>query len=670
MRIAATLAFALLLLPSYSADIAHQDALNLLAAGNFEAAEVAVRKAIEDSLRFDPQQEIGSRPAKGLLFENMILEARLAYRERRARYFRTLGDALAGQKQWRASRKAYSRAVGIVPDHKLWSLMANDMELEPSERLELLLQAYLAAAGTDRTSLEKTLIETGAFRSRDALKASLDQRRIATLQSEFEDLELVPGAFPNFQVATNVGNLVTTDLFRAGNLLVTYFPVDSCGRCSEELASLSIPVLELQRTGLPIEVAAFVTENDLPIARRIVRLLGMRVSVARSEGLPSTLNYLEHGEIRVVARGGLTQIRIEMSPTLTGPEIRRRVDAIFQFLNEPGLPTEETPEEASVPLVTLERRTNERHALFEWIDKIEWLEAGPAPLEDIYRSLNSLTQRVVRGSESRGLGLEILTRLSRLQGANGAKLTALGSVSDRLGDRLLERAKELDNAVRRSASGEQGTLFVDVSSIEEGETGARIYLQRVFQTPDERRHIEFAVRDIGTELEIVWAAPQKNELLGVEAIAGGGVFHYRVDDECPRGLRFLRGESIAYESCEAIVFGDDIVELRRAVVDDIPNAPMLYRYNVVSGAEPTSLELGLRQFAEGRFNEASSTFEKAFSEVDPVAPYDASDVLYNLARTLEGQGKRQDALAAYRSLGDVHYQKTVDEQTSRIESGR
>ena len=154
------------------------------------------------------------------------------------------------------------------------------------------------------------------------------------------------------------------------------------------------------------------------------------------------------------------------------------------------------------------------------------------------------------------------------------------------------------------------------------------------------------------------------------AIAGGGVFHYRADDECPRGLRFLRDESVAYESCEAMVFGDEIVELRRAVVDDIPDAPMFYSYDVVCGAEPTSLELGLRQFAEGQFKKASAAFEKALSEVDPVAPYDASDVLYNLARTLEKQGKRQDALAAYRSLGDVRYQETVDEQASRIESGR
>ena len=43
----------------------------------------------------------------------MILEARRSYRERRARYFRTLGDALAAQEQWPASRKEYRRALGI-----------------------------------------------------------------------------------------------------------------------------------------------------------------------------------------------------------------------------------------------------------------------------------------------------------------------------------------------------------------------------------------------------------------------------------------------------------------------------------------------------------------------------------------------------------------------------
>jgi tetratricopeptide (TPR) repeat protein len=670
VRITAAVLFALVLLQSDPAEIAHQKAIDDLAAGNAEAAVAAARQAIESSLLFDPQAEIGSRPAKGLLFDDMILEARRVYRKRRARYFRTLGDALALGEHWRASRKAYVRAAKLTNDPELWSLMSDDPDLKPSERLELMIRAYLAAAGPDRAGLEKSLLETGAFRSRHALQASLDQHRFGTLRAEFGDLQLVPGAFPRFQAATNRGNLVTADLFREGRVLIAYFPIDACGRCSEELDGLTVPVLESRKEGINIDVAAFVPEVDLPIARRIVRLLGMDVGVARTEGLPPSLSYSKNGEIRVIARGGLTQIRMEMSPELTGHEIRRRMEAIFRFLNAPGLPTNVEPEDGSVPLVTLERGANDQRTLFEWIDELEWLEAVPAPLDDFYRSLDSLTQHVLRGAENREVGVEVLERLSRLRGANGAKLTALGTLGNRIGERLLERAQSLDPDVRRSTSAERGTLFVGIGRGDDPEATTRVYLQRAFQTNVGLTHFAFALRDVTTDIEIAWAGPEPNEPLGVEAVGSGGAFHYRVDDECPRGLRFVSDGEVAYESCEAIVLDQEIVEVGRAIVDEVPDPPLYYRYDVVRGAEPTSLELGLRHFNEGQFGEAASDFERARSEVDSVAPYDESDVVYNLARSLEEQGKRQEALSLYRGLGDLPYQETVDERASLIESGR
>ena len=65
-----------------------------------------------------------------------------------------------------------------------------------------------------------------------------------------------------------------------------------------------------------------------------------------------------------------------------------------------------------------------------------------------------------------------------------------------------------------------------------------------------------------------------------------------------------------------------------------------------------------------------TAFEAAAKQIDPVAPYDESDLVYDRARAVEELGKRQDALALFRSLADVSYQGLVDERASRIESGR
>ena len=87
----------LALLVQASADTAHDNARQKLEASDAAGAEAEAREALALSLSFLPELELESRPDKGLLFEDMILEARETYRERRAAYFRTLGDALAAQ---------------------------------------------------------------------------------------------------------------------------------------------------------------------------------------------------------------------------------------------------------------------------------------------------------------------------------------------------------------------------------------------------------------------------------------------------------------------------------------------------------------------------------------------------------------------------------------------
>ena len=205
------------------ADVLHEEAVRLLQSRQAPEAEAKAQEAIAQSQRFVPEEEIGVRPDRGLLFEDMILEARKSYRERRARYFRTLGDALAAQEKWPASRKAYRRVLGIEAAPGLSLLMARHPDLDLESRLDLLFDAYLAP-GSDRLQLERELLETGAFLDRNALKAGLDRKRFAKLKESYPDLELLSSAFPDFQAATDGGTFIPSQLYRAGTNLVVYFP--------------------------------------------------------------------------------------------------------------------------------------------------------------------------------------------------------------------------------------------------------------------------------------------------------------------------------------------------------------------------------------------------------------------------------------------------------------
>ena len=646
-----------------SADVAYQVAVQELEAGDAAGAEASAREALDKSLEFVPEREIGERPAKGILFDDMILAARETYRARRAPYFRTLGDALAAQEQWRASRKAYARSGAMAPNAELFLLMADDKDLRIAERRDYLLDAYFSP-GAERLRLEEMLLETGIFRSRNALKATLDERRFPELQAEFPDLELVPGAFPRLQAVTDAGTLNTADLYRQGSLLLVYIPVDVCAHCSEQLDGITRPVMAVERSGALIVLTAFVPEEELSIARRIVRLLAMRVGVGRIEGLPPTLTFAPRGELRVVARGGITQIRLPMSPEIRAGEIRRQLDAVFAFLDAPGLPTEEEPEEASVHLVALEKQVNEHRMLYDWIEVLEKLEAGPAPLDDLYERLRQLTQRVALASESRDLGFEMMEALGSLRGARSAKTRTLALLGTDIGDRLLEEVRDLDPDVRRTAPSGQGVFFVAVT---DGENGPRrVLMQRSFQTLDEIRHFNFVLEDDGDDLSVVWIAPEDDEPTGVASVEVGAVFRYAAGPDCD-GLRLVRGADVVYENCAAKVIDGEVVEVRSAIVDAISNGPMYFKKDVAATPEAGELEKGLLLFERGDLAGAAAAFETAKDSIDPEAPYDASDLVYNRARALEAMGRRQEALALYRSLGDVAYQDLVDDGAGRIE---
>ncbi len=642
------------------ADVLHEEAVRLLQSGKAAEAETKAREAIAQSQRFVPEEEIEVRPDRGLLFEDMILEARKSYRERRVRYFRTLGDALAAQEKWPASRKAYRRVLDIESVPGLTLVMARNPDLDLESRLDLLVDAYLAP-GSDRAQLEGELLETGAFLDRNALKAGLDRNRFAKLKESYPDLELLDFAFPDFQAATDGGTLIPSQLYRAGINLVVYFPVDGCGRCSEELDGVTDPVRDAQKRRLPLEVAAFVPEIDLPVARRIARLLSMPVRVSRKDFLPPSTDVLEGGEIRIVARGGMTQIRIPMGEGLASGEIRPRVAASLAFIDEPGLPTEARPEDASVRVVSLSKEPEPRRAFTEWIAVIERLEAGPAPLDSMYTELNRVALRVV--PTDREDMWKLLKELSRIEGAHAAKNHFLGLLGERVGEKLLETAKSLDASVRRTPGGEEGVWLLAVE-------GKRIFLQRSFYADEGLRNFDFVLEDDAGSLAVLWGAPQENEPLGVAAVRDGAAFFFDCPALCP-GARLWSEGRVAFEGGPAAVIDSELVELRNALVDPPPGSgtgPLFHRS--AGGASKTALERGIRLFGEKDFAGALLAFAEAEKEIDPVAPYDASDLAYNRARALQEQGKRSEALAIFRSLGDVSYQSLVDDQARLIESGR
>lgn len=666
------LALGILFVQTHPGDVPFQRALDELGRGEAAEAEASVREALSLSLPFTPEEEIGVRPDKGLLFDEMILEARKSYRARRARYFLALGDALAAQKKWRQARKSYRRSFAIEPKPSIPLLMAEHPDLAIGERLDLLLEAYLGALPAERSRLETALLESGSFRTRNALKASLDRRRFGRLESSYPELELLDTHFPDFQAVTNAGTLIPSRLFQAGVTLIVYAPEGGCERCSEELDGMTVPVLEARKRGRLIEVAAFVPERDLDVARRIARLLALPVGIGRKEGLPATVRLSEEGEIRLIAHGGLTSIRLPLTENLATPEVRRRVEAILAFLEEPGLPTEAEPEDASLPLVTLPkagREGSDSGALFDAIDLVEKLEAGPAPLADFYFELSRLTQHALADS-GREASFEVLGRLSRLRGANVAKTRALSAVAERIGEQVLAKAQSLDALVKRTPAEETGALHLSVSAPSEGRP-RRLYLQRSLETDEGLRSVELVLEDSGTELSIVFAALQDRDPLGVRPVEGGAAFFFSCEDTAREGclgVRLVDGSDVVFEGEPATTIEGRVYQVESALVDQGPG-PTFYR-PVGEKSEESALERGLRLFASGDFAAAAAAFELARKAIDPIAPYDASELVFNRARALEALGKRREALALFRSLGDVSYQNLVDERARLIESGR
>jgi tetratricopeptide (TPR) repeat protein len=651
------------------AEKANSRALVLLAGDDAPGAEAAAREALSASNRFDPQQEISDRPEKGLLFDDMIAQARASYRQRRGRYFQTLGRALTGQKRWVEARKALGRAAVLNTIADPYLVMSSHADLSVAERIEFLLRARLSP-GVDPKVVEAQLMETGAFPNPHTLETLVEHRQMKEmLTAEFPDVDVWLDPLPEIRSATESGTFVSTEPIRAGVTLVFYVPAEGCHRCSEELDGINKAIGEVSRPDKPIAFLTFVKETDLETTRRISRLLALRLQVGRLDRAEAALDPDSNGEIRIVARGGVLQVRIPLAEGPRSEEIRRMVVAVLSSVSPLEEEELQQPDEALQPIRQLSSMGRTKDAVSDGIELAVKREAGPASVDELYR----LIERAVRSwssEASEGEKLEVVAQLSRLEGARGAKERALSAVDASYGQKLLASVTSLDSEIERQASASRGVFYLGLMD----SVPPRIVLQRTFAGNGFLRHFNFVLEKTDSGLEVVWSAPETASPKGVTTVAEGAVFVFE-DDSGLRGLRLVGVDGLSYEGSPALVREGRVVEVHDALVDAIPNdvKPRFFRRGTIEGGQmvsaETALERGLQLFRGGRYREAASAFEEASKEVDPLAPYDEADLRFNLVRCLEEQGKIREALTLADTIGDVAYQDAIDARIKILEAG-
>ena len=646
------------------AEEAHAEAVRLLGRDEASAAEAAARRALAESVLFVPEREFEVAPEKGLVFDEMIEAARTAYRERRARYFQALGSALAAQQRWAEARKALRRSAGLRPVAETYMAMASHPDITIEQRVDSLVKAYFAP-GADQQGIEKALVASGAFASAQVLQALFDRERFSRdLATEFPDLEVVVAPFPDVRVVTSTGTLVTADLLDEGAVVVLYLPVAGCNRCSEELDGIRRGLADRDGDGeTEFVVAALVDELDLENARRIVRLLAMPIEVGRADRLPAGIKPAADGEIVIVARRGLMQVRIPLDEAASSREIAEQVAAASRLLGE----QEPSTEPSASP--GLGQGAGGRNALVTLIDRAVALEAGPVPIPNVYERIDRDVRRLLRDTTSED-AMEVLGELARLRGAGAAKARALLAVDRTLPETLLAAVKEIAPDVVRQARPNEGAFYLSLSG---PSARRRILLQRTFLEGGSLRHFDLIVGLNAGGASPVWVGPEPDRPSGTQLVSTGAVFFF-AKDTC-RGLRLVAEQDLTYEGCPAHMEEGEVVEAVDVLVDSAPpdEAPRFYRRGQINPSdsfEPaqreTALEQGIRLFREGSYQDALSKFEQASQEIDPVAPYDETDLRYNIARCYQELGQGPRALQIMETVGDAAYQDLVDERIDEL----
>jgi tetratricopeptide (TPR) repeat protein len=451
--------------------------------------------------------------------------------------------------------------------------------------------------------------------------------------------------------------------------LVFYVPAEGCSHCSEELDGVNKAIREVSQPDKPIVFVTFVKERDLETTRRISRLLALRLQVGRLDRAERALDPDPNGEIRIVARGGLLQARIPVAESPRSEEVRRMVVSVLSAISPLDEEELQQSDEALPQIQQLSSKGRTKDVVSEGIDLAVKREAGPASVDELYR----IIERAVRSwSNEAGESekLEVVARLSRLEGARGAKERALSALDTGYGQKLLASVKSLDSEIERQASASRGVFYLGFVE----SSPPRIVLQRTFAGNGFLRHFNFVLEKTSSGLEVVWSAPETASPKGVTSIADGAVFIFE-DDSGLSGLRLVGVDGLAYEGSPALIREGRVVEVHDVLVDAIPNdvKPRFFRRGTIEGgglvSTETALERGLRLFREAQYREAASAFQEASLEVDPLAPYDEPDLRYNLVRCLEEQGKIREALALLDTIGDVAYQDAVDDRIKILEAG-
>ncbi|HEY7698353.1 MAG TPA: hypothetical protein VIE88_08045, partial [Vicinamibacteria bacterium] len=466
------------------AEEAHAEAVRLLAQNQASAAEAAARRALAESSLFVPEREIEVAPEKGLVFDEMIEAARDAYRKRRARYFRVLGLALTARERWPEARKALKRSAGLEPTAEIFVTMASHPDLPIEERVDLLVRAYFAP-GADQGGIERALMETGAFASGEALQAVVDRERFSReLAAEFPNIEVVVAPLPDVRVATSTGTFVAAELLSEGAVVVLYLPAAGCNRCSEELDGIRRGLGERKRPEeVEFVVGAFVDEQDLEGARRIVRLLGMPIEVGRADRIPAAIRPASGGEIVMVARRGIMQIRIPLDEGSSSRVVAEQVAAVAALLMEQQPASEARRSPGPV------QSDPSRNALAGLIDRAVALEAGPVPIPDVYDEIDREARRLLQEA-TREDAASVLAELARLRGAGEAKARALLALDTTLPETLLAAVKEISPEVLRQARPDEGVFYVGLSDSSDASGSRRVLLQRTFLEADTLRHFD------------------------------------------------------------------------------------------------------------------------------------------------------------------------------------
>lgn len=656
------------------AERANARALVLLSEGDAGGAEAAAREALSASARFHPEEEMADAPEKGLLFEDMILEARAAYRARRARYFLTLGRALTRQERWLEARKALRRSAALTSSADPHLVLSTHGDLSVRERIDALLTAYFCA-DADPSRIERSLMETGAFGDRISLLALIDRRRyLRDVVADFPEMEIRVEPLPEIRTATDRGVFVSSDHLREGAVLVLYLPAAGCGRCSEELDGIHRALSEARREGKQTLLVTFVEERDLAAARRIARLLALTMEVGRLERFPAEIVNDSQGQVWIVSREGLLQARIPLGDELRSRDIHRRVAAVLAPI-EAAEEKERTGSDPTVrEIARAEARGRSLEALGDAIELAVRREAGPTSLTRLYALIERSIRSVLGVGGQVPEVFKVLDHLSRLRGAGEAKAAALAALDENLGRKLFETAERIEPQIDREAAFGQGEFRISVSRPEDSSGKRQILLQRSFVAGDSLLDFDFVSSFSNGRIEVVWAALESKTPSGVGALEDGAAFFFTDENEC-EGLRWVREGKVLFEGCPARIVEGRIVEEHGVLVDSPPAGadPMFFRRGRVEGGKwvpaETALDRGLRSFRQAEYAAALSAFEEAAKQVDPLAPYDEVDLRYNRARCLEAQGKIREALALFETIGDVAYQDLVDERIHILSSG-